>query len=90
VIVLNDSTISGLAHRAAAMLADRGWSIAAIGNLPANVAETTVYYAPAARSAARELAATGLGVRRVLPQSALPITWAGPLVVVLTSDSTLA
>jgi len=89
VVVLNDSRITGLAHRAAAVLAARGWSIALIGNLPADVSESTVYYAAGAQRAARKLLGAGLGVRRLLPQVSWPIAWAGPLVVVLTNDSTL-
>jgi hypothetical protein len=55
-VVLNDSRIHGLAHRAAAKFQQRGWPIATITNYRNghDLAETTVYYT---KGDARQLAA---------------------------------
>lgn len=84
-VVLNDSRITGLAARAAGILRAAGWPVARIGNLPARVPETTVFYDPGQQEQAARLVAAGLGVRAALPRGSwLPDS--APLVVVVTRD----
>jgi hypothetical protein len=86
-VVLNNSTISGLAAGAALRFEDAGWTVSSYGNLTNDIISTCAYYDPsdpAARPAARVLRhefPTIKRVKRKFPQ--LP---AGPVVVVLTSD----
>ena len=54
--VLNNSTIRGLADRAAGEVQNRGWQVAQVGNFAGRLAATTVYYTPgdgAGQAAAR-------------------------------------
>jgi len=87
--VLNNSTISGLADRAAAQAQSRGWQVAQVGNFAGRLAVTTVYYTPgdsAGQAAANELAKEFPQIERVLPRYAgLPPTPAG-IVLVVTKD----
>jgi hypothetical protein len=87
--VLNNSTIRGLADRAAAQAQDRGWQVAQVGNFAGRLAVTTVYYTPgdaAGQAAAEELAREFAQVDQVLPRYAgLPPTPAG-IVLVVTKD----
>ncbi|MFL6129729.1 MAG: LytR C-terminal domain-containing protein [Mycobacteriales bacterium] len=89
--VLNNSTISGLADRAAAAAQRRGWRIAQVGNFAGRLPVTTAYYTPgngAEERAARLLAAEFPQVGQVLPRYAgLPPTPAG-VVLVVTRDWT--
>jgi hypothetical protein len=68
VTVLNNSRRSGLAHRAAAQVADGGWSIKQVGNFTGRIAESTVYYAPGQAAVAHAFAHQFSAVRRVLPR----------------------
>ena len=87
--VLNNSTIRGLADRAAAGVQARGWQVAQVGNFAGRLEVTTVYYAPgdaAEQAAAQELAREFPQVTKVLPRYAgLPPTPAG-IVLVVTKD----
>jgi hypothetical protein len=87
--VLNNSTISGLADRAATEAQQRGWQIAQVGNFAGRLPATTVYYDPgdaAEEAAARQLAEEFPHVAQVLPRYAgLPPTPAG-IVLVVTRD----
>jgi LytR cell envelope-related transcriptional attenuator len=89
VTVLNNSTIHGLADRAAAAVQARGWQVAQVGNFAGRLAVTTVYYTPGdarQEAAARELAREFPQVAQVLPRYAgLPPTPAG-IVMVVTKD----
>jgi hypothetical protein len=84
--VLNNSTIRGLADRAAAQVQDRGWQVAQVGNFAGRLAVTTAYYTPgdaAGQAAALELAREFPQVDQVLPRYAgLPPTPAGIVLVV--------
>jgi hypothetical protein len=84
--VLNNSTISGLADRAAGEAQNRGWQVAQVGNFAGRLAVTTVYYTPgdaAGQAAARELAREFPQIDQVLPRYAgLPPTPAGIVLVV--------
>lgn len=66
--VLNNSRRSGLAHRAAAQVADRGWPIRLIGNFTGRIPVSTVYYAPGQQAQGRLLAREFPAVQRVLPR----------------------
>jgi hypothetical protein len=84
--VLNNSTIRGLADRAAAEAQNRGWQVAQVGNFAGRLAATTVYFTPcdtAGQAAARELAREFPQIDQVLPRYAgLPPTPAGIVLVV--------
>ena len=84
--VLNNSTISGLADRAASEAQQRGWQIAQVGNFAGRLPTTTVYYDPgdaAEEAAARQLAEEFPQVEQVLPRYAgLPPTPPGIVLVV--------
>jgi hypothetical protein len=84
--VLNNSTIRGLADRAAAEAQNRGWQVAQVGNFAGRLAATTVYFTPgdsAGEAAARELAREFPQIDQVLPRYAgLPPTPAGIVLVV--------
>jgi hypothetical protein len=87
--VLNNSTINGLADRAAGEVQNRGWQVAQVGNFAGRLPATTVYYTPgdaAGQSAANELAREFPQIDQVLPRYAgLPPTPAG-IVLVVTKD----
>lgn len=84
--VLNNSTIGGLADRAAREAQGQGWQIAQVGNFAGRLPATTVYYLPgnaAQEAAARELAREFPHVEQVLPRYAgLPPTPDGIVLVV--------
>jgi LytR cell envelope-related transcriptional attenuator len=87
--VLNNSTIRGLADRAAGEVQNRGWQVAQVGNFAGRLAATTAYYTPgdgAGQAAANELAREFPQIDQVLPRYAgLPPTPAG-VVLVVTKD----
>ena len=87
--VLNNSTIRGLADRAAAEAQQRGWQVAQVGNFAGRLPATTVYYDPgdaAQEAAARQLAQEFPHVEQVLPRYAgLPPTPPG-IILVVTRD----
>ncbi len=87
--VLNNSTVRGLADRAAAEVQNRGWRVAQVGNFAGRLAVTTVYFTPgdtAGQAAAGELAREFPQIDQVLPRYAgLPPTPAG-IVLVVTRD----
>jgi hypothetical protein len=86
-VVLNNSTISGLAERAQTTFQAGGWTVTSIGNLDNEIISTCAYYDPAtagAQASAAALRAQFPAIKRVEPKfDGLP---AGPIVVVLTSD----
>jgi hypothetical protein len=65
VVVLNNSTIRGLAARVADELASRGWHIETVGNMQGRLPNTTVYFAPGERAAAVHLAREFPSIRRI-------------------------
>jgi uncharacterized protein YejL (UPF0352 family) len=86
-VVLNNTTTTGLAQVARTRFEAGGWTVTSIGNLVNNIISTCAYYDPAqagALAAARALQAQFPTITRVEPKFAqLP---PGPIVVVLTSD----
>lgn len=86
-IVLNNSTISGLAAQAAQQFENGGWTVTRYGNLQNVIISTCAYYDPAdptAKAAAKALKQQFTGIKRVRPK--FPELPAGPIVVVLTGD----
>jgi LytR cell envelope-related transcriptional attenuator len=86
-VVLNNSTVTGLAQRAAQQFEAGGWTVTHYDNLQNDIISTCAYYDPSvphARAAAKALQRQFPGIDRVKPKFAeLP---AGPVVVVLTGD----
>jgi hypothetical protein len=86
-IVLNNSTIHGLAASASADFTRGGWKVSSYGNYQNNIISTCAYYdpsVPGAQAEAQALQQQFPTIRRVEPRFAeLP---ASPIVVVLTSD----
>jgi LytR cell envelope-related transcriptional attenuator len=84
-IVLNNTTISGLAKSARQRLQRGGWTVTAVGNLRNTIVSSCAYYDPAnpnARAAARALVTQFPAIKRVKERFAeLP---RGPIVIVLT------
>lgn len=85
--VLNNTTVSHLAARAAGEFQDGGWTIGTVGNFTGRIPETTVYYDrgdTAQQNAAEQLQRQFPGILRVLPHyDGLPISG---LTVVLAPD----
>ncbi len=86
-VVLNDTTISGLAKQAADTFQAGGWSVAQVGNLQNDILSTCAYYDPSAtgaRASAELLRHQFPAIKRVVPK--FPELPSGPIVVVLTPD----
>jgi hypothetical protein len=86
-VVLNNTTVGGLASRAADRFRAGGWSVTSVGNMTNNILSTCAYYDPStagAKEAAQALQAQFPTIRRVEPR--FPELPAGPVVVVLTPD----
>jgi LytR cell envelope-related transcriptional attenuator len=86
-VVLNNTTVNGLATQAATAFRAGGWTVTSIGNLSDDIISTCAYYDPSAagaQAAAQALRTQFPAVKRAVPKfGGLP---AGPIVVVLTSD----
>lgn len=86
VVVLNNSTVRGLASRVAVDVRGRGWTVVEVGNFTGTIPTTTVYYRP---GTAEEAAARVLGAdlrARVEPRfDGLPSAADG-IVLMATSD----
>lgn len=67
VVVLNQTTITGLAAQVARSLEADGWQVVGVGNWRGNVPETTVYYLPGTYAQA-QLLARDLGADRLRPR----------------------
>ena len=65
-LVLNNSSVSGLGTAAAGDFEAGGWTIAGVGNLTGRLKDTTVYYSPGYEASARAFAAQFPQVHRVL------------------------
>lgn len=86
-VVLNNTTITGLAAQASDRFRAGGWTVTSFGNYQNDILSTCAYYDPAVPDAdrdAKRLQAQFPTIKRVAPKFAeLP---AGPIVVVLTPD----
>jgi hypothetical protein len=86
-IVLNNSTVSGLAERASQEFEQGGWTVTDYSNLQNDILSTCAYYDPSvanARAAAKALQRQFPAIDRVKPK--FPQLPPGPVVVVLTGD----
>jgi len=84
VTVLNNSTTSGLAGRAATALRNLGWNVPQVGNFGGATPTTTAYYGPGpGEQAAAELLATDIGATAAPRGAGLPN---GAVVLVVTGD----
>lgn len=86
-VVLNNTTVTGLAEQVAQRFSHGGWTVTSFGNYQNDILSTCAYYdpsVPGARQAAEALQQQYPTIKRVLPKFAeLP---AGPIVVVITPD----
>jgi LytR cell envelope-related transcriptional attenuator len=86
-VVLNNSTIQGLAEQARSTFIAGGWQVTSVGNLRNDIISTCAYYDPTvsgAQQAAEALMGQFPAIKRTAPKfDGLP---PGPIVVVLTSD----
>lgn len=86
-VVLNNTTVTGLAARASQEFQAGGWTVTSFGNYQNDILSTAAYYDPSvpnARQSATALQAQFPAIKRVVARFAeLP---AGPIVVVLTPD----
>ena len=86
VVVLNNSTVRGLASRAAVDVRGRGWTVVEVGNVTGTTPTTTVYYRPGnAEEAAARLLGADLRARVEPRIDGLPGAADG-IVLVVTSD----
>jgi hypothetical protein len=86
-VVLNNSTVQGLAQRARDSFTAGGWTVTSIGNEQNDIISTCAYYdpsTPGAQQAAQQLMQQFPAIKRTAPK--FPELPAGPVVVVLTSD----
>ena len=86
-VVLNDTTVSGLAKSAAQRFENGGWTVTSSGNLTNDILSTCAYYDPdvsGAKAAAKALRAQYPTIKRIEPK--FPELPSGPVVVVLTPD----
>jgi LytR cell envelope-related transcriptional attenuator len=86
-IVLNNTTVTGLAKQAAERFEQGGWTVTRFANYQNDIASTCAYYDPAAagaKAAAKALQRQYPTIKRIKERFAeLP---SGPVVVVLTPD----
>ena len=86
-VVLNNTTISGLAQQAAQRFEQGGWTVTRYDNYQNDILSTCAYYdpsVPGAKTAADALQAQYPTIKRVKPK--FPGLPSGPVVVVLTPD----
>lgn len=86
-VVLNNTTVTGLAQQAADRFTAGGWTVTTTGNYQNDIISTCAYYDPAvpgAQEAALALQQQYPTIKRVVPK--FPELPAGPVVVVLTPD----
>jgi hypothetical protein len=88
-VVMNQTSTTGLAASAEARFEAKGWTVTHIGTMTNDVTSTTAYYDPTvagSQAAAEALQAQFSFIKRVQPRFAE--LYAGPVVVVLTWDYT--
>ena len=67
VVVLNQTSVTGLAAATAADLRRLGWTVTGVGNWRGDIAQTTVYYPPGRYAQAQQLA-HDVGTDRIRPR----------------------
>lgn len=88
-VVLNNTTITGLAKRASRTFEQGGWTVTKYSNYTNDILSTCAYYDPGAsgaEAAANALRAQFPGIKRVKPQFSELSAWHSPIVVILTPD----
>ncbi|HEX7354256.1 MAG TPA: LytR C-terminal domain-containing protein [Mycobacteriales bacterium] len=88
-VVLNNTTITGLADRASAEFTAAGWTVTSFGNYENDILSTCAYFdpsAPGAQAAAEELAHQFPTIKRVKAQFRELAAYHSPIVVILTPD----
>jgi hypothetical protein len=86
-VVLNNTTIHGLAQATAQKFTAAGWTVTTYDNYQKYIAETCAYYdpdVPGAQAAAEELRTQFPSITQVQPQFADLASWHSPIVVILT------
>jgi hypothetical protein len=84
VVVLNQTTVTGLAAQFQEELEAGGWTVSGIDDFRGNVPATTVYFPPGLRAAAKALMAQFPQVGRIRP--AFPGISTTQLTVILSKD----
>lgn len=84
VIVLNQTTVSGLAAKVRDQLVAGGWTVTGIDSFRGNVPATTVYYPAGLKAAAKALMAQFPAIGRIMPAFAGIST--SQLTVILSKD----
>ena len=84
VVVLNQTTVTGLAAKFQEELEAGGWTVSGIDDFRGNVPATTVYFPPGLRAAAKALMAQFPQVGRIRP--AFPGISTSQLTVILSKD----
>jgi hypothetical protein len=88
-VVLNNTTITGLAQRASTQFEAGGWTVTKYSNYQNDILSTCAYYDPGssgAEAAARALRRQFPGIKRVESQFSELARWHSPIVVILTPD----
>ena len=88
-VVLNNTTISGLARSAAQRFQAGGWTVTKYDNYQNDIISTCAYYDPSvsgARQAALALQRQFPTIKRVEPQFSQLASYNSPIVVILTPD----
>jgi len=88
-VVLNNTTTTGLAKQAKRTFQRGGWTVTAASNYQNDILSTCAYYDPSvagAKAAAEALQRQFPGIKRVEPQFAELSSWHSPIVVILTPD----
>jgi hypothetical protein len=88
-VVLNNTTVQGLAQQVATQFEAGGWTVTSFTNYTNNILSTCAYYDPAvtgAKAAATALQTQFPDIRRVQPQFPELSSYHSPIVVILTPD----
>lgn len=88
-VVLNNTTVTGLAKQAADTFRQGGWTVTRYDNYTNDILSTCAYYDPSvagAQAAATALRAQFPAIKRVEPQFAELAAYNSPIVVILTPD----
>lgn len=88
-VVLNNTTVTGLASQAADRFRAGGWTVTHFDNYQNDIISTCAYYDPSvpnAQAAAEALQAQFPTIKRIAPQFAELSTYRSPIVVILTPD----
>lgn len=88
-VVLNNTTITGLAEQASERFEAGGWTVTKYDNYQNDILSTCAYYDPddaGAKAAARALQRQFPTIKRVEPQFAELAVWHSPIVVILMPD----